>query len=499
MRRHGGRPYLSEPLFNTHIAFDSEYYLSIAVVGYDDTEVPQYIPPRGPMVPLNYAFLPAYPFAMRIVAAPAAALGMEPVTAAAFAGIAVSLVAALGAMLALHRLARPQLGEDGGVRAAFYLLDLPDRVLPRPGVQRGVLPGRRVRRPRVPGRSPSVAGRAAGDRRRPDAAGRARARLRDRRRARARHRAMAARGDSSAPSSVGVGVVGVCAHRSGRGVCRVGDVGDGAGVRGRPARVLRPRAPEPGRGMGGTGRTRSPASPTRCHRRRSITGSRSWPSSARSSPVPGRSDAGRPRRCLRIGRVGGLIGQRRAPGNGAVRPRRAADLPRPCPGLAPILRSTAVGRSPASCSWRCSPPSTASTSGLPEPTRVPRGIGLQMDRSRAAPCRPARATPRRLRLGGTVARFVRAGIHRIFGGAPAGVRGRSGAHHRASRRAPGDRRRSRWNALLRDPRLRRVRRLCRRGPPRPGVRGRDARGRVHRIRRAAGHHARGRCGKLQRT
>ena len=125
LRRHGGRPYLSEPLFNTHIAFDSEYYLSIAVVGYDDAEVPQYTPASGPTVPLNYAFMPAYPFAMRIVAAPAAALGMEPVTAAAFAGIAVSLVAALFAMLALHRLARPQLGEDGGVRAAFYLLIFP--------------------------------------------------------------------------------------------------------------------------------------------------------------------------------------------------------------------------------------------------------------------------------------------------------------------------------------------------------------------------------------
>ena len=125
VRRYGGRPYLAEPLFNTHIAFDSEYYLSIAVVGYDDSEVPQYIPPRGPMVSLNYAFLPAYPFAMRIVAAPAAAFGMEPVSAAAFAGVAVSLVAALGAMFALHRLARPHLGEDGGVRAAIYLLIFP--------------------------------------------------------------------------------------------------------------------------------------------------------------------------------------------------------------------------------------------------------------------------------------------------------------------------------------------------------------------------------------
>ena len=123
--RYGGRPYLAEPDFNTHIAFDSEYYLSIAVVGYDDPEVPQYVPARGPTVPLNYAFMPAYSFAMRLVAAPAAALGMEPVTAAAFAGVTVSLVAALGAILALHGLARPHLGEDGGVRAATYVLIFP--------------------------------------------------------------------------------------------------------------------------------------------------------------------------------------------------------------------------------------------------------------------------------------------------------------------------------------------------------------------------------------
>jgi hypothetical protein len=125
IRRMGGRPYLAEPDFNTHIAFDSEYYLSIAVVGYDDPEVPQYIPARGPMVPLNYAFMPAYPFTMRVVAAPAAALGMGPVTAAAFAGVTVSLLASLGAMFALYHLARRHLGEDGGVRAAIYLLIFP--------------------------------------------------------------------------------------------------------------------------------------------------------------------------------------------------------------------------------------------------------------------------------------------------------------------------------------------------------------------------------------
>lgn len=123
--RHDGRPYLAEPEFNAHIAFDSEYYLSIATVGYDDTEVPQYIPARGPRIPLNYAFMPAYSMAMRVVAAPATALGMEPVTAAAFAGVAVSLAAALAAMLALHHLARPRLGEEGAIRAATYLLIFP--------------------------------------------------------------------------------------------------------------------------------------------------------------------------------------------------------------------------------------------------------------------------------------------------------------------------------------------------------------------------------------
>ena len=60
VRRFGGRPYLAEPTLNTHVAFDSEYYVSIAVVGYDDPEVPQYDGPDGD-VPLNYAFMPLYP------------------------------------------------------------------------------------------------------------------------------------------------------------------------------------------------------------------------------------------------------------------------------------------------------------------------------------------------------------------------------------------------------------------------------------------------------
>jgi hypothetical protein len=124
VRRAGGRPYLGEDLLASHIAFDSEYYLSIAVTGYDDPDVPQHVGFDG-TIPLNYAFLPAYPLAIRAVAAPLTWLGMAPISAAAIGGVTVSLVATLGAMLALFDLARRRLGAAAGVRAAFYLVIFP--------------------------------------------------------------------------------------------------------------------------------------------------------------------------------------------------------------------------------------------------------------------------------------------------------------------------------------------------------------------------------------
>jgi hypothetical protein len=125
-RRDPQRPYLNDDVLNSHVSFDSEYYLSIAVVGYDDTDVLPMFPEDGsPEIPLNYAFMPAYPMAMRVVAAPLQALGLAPTSAAAAAGVAVSLLAALIASLALYRLARRRLGDGAGVRAAFYLLVFP--------------------------------------------------------------------------------------------------------------------------------------------------------------------------------------------------------------------------------------------------------------------------------------------------------------------------------------------------------------------------------------
>ena len=126
LRRHAGRPYLGEPVLNSHVAFDSEYYLSIAVIGYDDPDVGAMRPENGdPPIPLNYAFMPLYPLTMRAAAAPLTALGMGALAAATVAGVAVSLAAALAAMLALFSLARRRLGAAGGIRAAVFLLVFP--------------------------------------------------------------------------------------------------------------------------------------------------------------------------------------------------------------------------------------------------------------------------------------------------------------------------------------------------------------------------------------
>jgi len=126
LRRYANRPYLREPVLNSHVAFDSEYYLSIAVFGYDDPDVGEMRPEDGSEpIPLNYAFMPLYPLAMRVVAAPLTALGLGPVAAATVAGVLVSLAAALAAVLALFSIARRRLGDAGGIRAGVFLLVFP--------------------------------------------------------------------------------------------------------------------------------------------------------------------------------------------------------------------------------------------------------------------------------------------------------------------------------------------------------------------------------------
>jgi hypothetical protein len=119
-------PTLTDPFLNEHVAFDSEYYLSIALNGYEDP-LPGLMTPEagGEPIPLNHAFFPLYPLAIRIVAAPLGVLGLSDVATATLAGVIVSALGALAAMLALHVLVRDELGRRAGLRAAFYLVAFP--------------------------------------------------------------------------------------------------------------------------------------------------------------------------------------------------------------------------------------------------------------------------------------------------------------------------------------------------------------------------------------
>ncbi|HUS17964.1 MAG TPA: mannosyltransferase family protein [Chloroflexia bacterium] len=135
------KPYLLEPVLNDHVSWDSEYYLSIAVGGYDDPRM-RAIPPtfswarpqialkqaQPAWISMNYAFFPFYPLLVRGLAAPLALLGLSALAAASLAGVLVSLLGTLVATIALYDLARDALGEAGGRRAAWYLLIFPAAV-----------------------------------------------------------------------------------------------------------------------------------------------------------------------------------------------------------------------------------------------------------------------------------------------------------------------------------------------------------------------------------
>src|SRR5688572_12028114 len=137
-----GHVYLLEPFMNNQVAWDSEYYLAIAVGGYDDPRSP-YLTPRGittvvrdhtvtqsgssfgTSLSLNYAFFPFYPLMIRIFSFPLQILGMNPIATATLAGVIVSALGTLLGMLALYDLTRDSLGEEGALRAAFYLIIFP--------------------------------------------------------------------------------------------------------------------------------------------------------------------------------------------------------------------------------------------------------------------------------------------------------------------------------------------------------------------------------------
>src|SRR5215208_3266798 len=95
-----GQKYLLEPFMNDQVAWDSEYYLAIAVGGYDDPATDLIGPPNHQFTK-SYSFLPFYPLLMRVVMFPMSLLGLSPIATATLAGVIVSALGALGAMYAL--------------------------------------------------------------------------------------------------------------------------------------------------------------------------------------------------------------------------------------------------------------------------------------------------------------------------------------------------------------------------------------------------------------
>lgn len=142
-----GHPYLLDPFMNNQVAWDSEYYLGIAIGGYEDPCIPAIgatniagssgvpctsgdvsAPGTGSQAklwPLSYAFFPLYPVLMRLFSLPLGLLGMDPIATATLAGVIVSALGTLVAMISLYDLTRETLDEDGRMRAVFYLLIFP--------------------------------------------------------------------------------------------------------------------------------------------------------------------------------------------------------------------------------------------------------------------------------------------------------------------------------------------------------------------------------------
>ncbi len=135
--------YLNEPFMNNHVAWDSEFYLSIATVGYQDPAVrsvqmsaAQAVEIRpgvsiplvsdvGDELSLNFAFLPFYPVMIRLMSVPLSVIGLPTIATASLAGVIISLLGALAAMFSLYDLTKDELGSAGGYRSAFYLVAFP--------------------------------------------------------------------------------------------------------------------------------------------------------------------------------------------------------------------------------------------------------------------------------------------------------------------------------------------------------------------------------------
>jgi hypothetical protein len=138
------KPYLQDDFLNQHVSWDSEFYLAIATKGYEAPEIhrigttfvtgtlfaswpflPTGISGLREGIPLTFAFFPFYPLVIRLLSYPLSIFGLTQIATATLAGVLVSMFGTLAGMLALYELAKDELGDAGGLRAAFYLIIFP--------------------------------------------------------------------------------------------------------------------------------------------------------------------------------------------------------------------------------------------------------------------------------------------------------------------------------------------------------------------------------------
>ena len=121
-----GKIYLLEPFLNRQVAWDSEYYVGIAVGGYDDPKAGAVIDPaNGRTVIKNYSFFPFYPFVMRLLAFPLKLFGLNLIATGSLAGVIVATLGTLAGLFALWDLTRSYFEEEAAYRAIFYALIFP--------------------------------------------------------------------------------------------------------------------------------------------------------------------------------------------------------------------------------------------------------------------------------------------------------------------------------------------------------------------------------------
>lgn len=121
-----GKIYLLEPFMNRQVAWDSEYYVGIAVGGYDDPEAGYARnPATGLPIAKNYSFFPLYPYLMSAAALPLKIFGLSAIGTATLAGSIITLLGTLAGLFAVWDLTQGLFDEDSAWRAAFYMLVFP--------------------------------------------------------------------------------------------------------------------------------------------------------------------------------------------------------------------------------------------------------------------------------------------------------------------------------------------------------------------------------------